>query len=88
MKKIVFESASSVRERIASRNIAKTFQLFGYDFLLDEDYNMWLIEVNCNPCLEESSQLLGSLLRTMLSGLVVLTDLEDPKSEAKAEGWL
>ncbi len=34
------------------------FEIFGYDFIIDADYNTWLIEVNTNPCLEESSPLL------------------------------
>lgn len=34
------------------------FELFGYDFIVDADYESWLIEVNTNPCLEESSPLL------------------------------
>ena len=88
MQKIVLESVSSVRERLASSNTAKTFQLLGYDFLIDCSYKLWLIEVNCNPCLEESSQLLGRLLRSMLGGLVVLSELEEPRSQAAAEDWL
>jgi hypothetical protein len=31
------------------------FQVFGYDFMLDITGRLWLLEVNCNPCLEESS---------------------------------
>lgn len=27
------------------------FELFGYDFLIDEDLRTWLIEVNTNPYL-------------------------------------
>ena len=27
------------------------FELFGYDFLIDEDFRVWLIEVNTNPYL-------------------------------------
>jgi tubulin monoglycylase TTLL3/8 len=29
-----------------------SFELFGYDFMIDTDFNVWLIEVNTNPCLE------------------------------------
>lgn len=51
MQKIVLESVSSVKERLTSSNTPKTFQLLGYDFLIDSGYKLWLIEVNCNPCL-------------------------------------
>lgn len=27
------------------------FELFGFDFLLDEDFRLWLLEVNTNPFL-------------------------------------
>ncbi len=31
------------------------FEIFGYDYIIDSDLNVWLIEVNTNPCIEESS---------------------------------
>jgi len=31
------------------------FELFGYDFMIDTDLNVWLIEVNQNPCLSTLS---------------------------------
>jgi D-alanine-D-alanine ligase-like ATP-grasp enzyme len=33
-------------------------EIFGFDFFLDELFNVYLIEVNTNPCIEESSPLL------------------------------
>ena len=32
--------------------------MVGYDFIIDEDLQSYIIEVNTNPCIEESSQLL------------------------------
>jgi len=49
------------------------FELFGFDFMLDSDFNVWLIEVNTNPCIEESSKLLQTLLPRMLDDLFRLT---------------
>lgn len=43
-----------------------TFEIFGYDFMLDEDLHPWLIEVNTNPCLELSSPYLGKLIPAMV----------------------
>jgi len=35
-----------------------SFDLFGYDFIIDAEYNTFLIEVNTNPCLDEASPFL------------------------------
>ena len=34
--------------------ILNQFELFGYDFMIDEDMKVYLIEVNTNPCLDTS----------------------------------
>ena len=47
--------------------------MFGYDFILDEDFNTFMIEVNTNPCLEESSQLLKDMLPRMIEDMLKLT---------------
>jgi len=41
----------------------------GYDFIMDEKLNTYLIEVNTNPCLEESNSLLMSLVPRMLDDM-------------------
>ena len=49
------------------------FQIFGYDFMIDETGYPWLIEVNNNPCIEESSKLLQKLLPRVLDDAFKLT---------------
>jgi D-alanine-D-alanine ligase-like ATP-grasp enzyme len=49
------------------------FELFGLDFMLDAAMNVWLIEVNTNPCIEESSKLLEMLLPRMIDDMFKLT---------------
>ena len=41
--------------------------------MIDEGGHPWLIEVNTNPCLEESSKLLKILLPRMLDDALKLT---------------
>jgi len=48
-------------------------EIFGYDFILDENIRPWLIEVNTNPCLEESSGLLRKLIPRMIDDSLKLT---------------
>lgn len=41
-------------------------EVFGLDFMIDDEFKPYLIEVNTNPCLELSSPLLARLIPTML----------------------
>ena len=63
-------SLKSVQSKFRSQKY--TFELFGYDFIMDEKLNTYLIEVNTNPCLEESNQLLKKLLPRMLDDMLNL----------------
>jgi hypothetical protein len=42
------------------------FEVFGYDFMIDSNFKVWLIEVNTNPCLDTSCSLLSRIIPTML----------------------
>ena len=48
-------------------------EIFGYDFMVDAELRPWLIEVNTNPCLEESNALLRQLIQRMLDDAFKLT---------------
>ena len=43
-----------------------SFEILGYDFMVDAASKVWLIEVNTNPCLELSSPLLARIIPAML----------------------
>jgi len=58
IKEIIKLTALSVRKKINKQDRSYCFEIFGYDFMLDEDCSPWLIEVNTNPCIEESSSVL------------------------------
>lgn len=60
----VFKSVQGKLNRGANRFC---MEIFGLDFFLDEQFNVWLIEVNMNPCIEESSPLLGRIIPRMIS---------------------
>lgn len=81
MEEVVVKTFNAVRKTIDPNRRKHCFELFGYDFILDEDFNSWLIEVNTNPCLEESSELLKKLLPRMIEDMMRLTvDVIFPKS--------
>lgn len=45
-------TALSVKKKINRLDRLFCFEIFGYDFMLDENGKLWLIEVNTNPCIE------------------------------------
>ena len=73
MKYIAAVTLQSTKKKINFNKRKQCFELFGFDFFLDDDYNVFLIEVNTNPCLEESSNLLRKLLPRMLDDMFKLT---------------
>ena len=76
----------AVRKKLDPHKRKYSFELFGYDFILDEDFNVWLIEVNTNPCIEESSNLLKMLVPRMLEDMLRLTvDRTFPKSKKQGK---
>ena len=44
-------------------------ELFGYDFVVDQALNVWLIEVNCSPSLEHSTPITARLCAQMMDDL-------------------
>lgn len=73
IKNIIAMSFYSVKTKINSLDRKYCFELFGYDFILDNDLNPFLIEVNSNPGLEESSPLIKTLVPRMLDDALRLT---------------
>ena len=45
-----------------SGNRKLDFELFGFDFLIDEDFRVWLIEVNTNPYLGIPNEYIRGML--------------------------
>lgn len=41
-------------------------EVFGLDFMIDDEFRLYLIEVNTNPCLELSCPLLARLIPTLI----------------------
>jgi hypothetical protein len=63
----------SAKRKLNPNKRKHCFEIFGYDYIIDSDFNVWLIEINTNPCIEESSSLLKVLLPRMLDDAFKLT---------------
>lgn len=73
MKEIIKISFKSVAKRINPRNRSCCYEIFGYDFIIDVNMKPFLLEVNTNPGLEESSPLIKKLVPRMLEDSLRLT---------------
>ena len=71
--KIIEITANIAKNKINSNNRKNCFEIFGYDFILDEDYNPFLLEINTNPGYEESSPLIKMLVPRMIDDALRLT---------------
>ena len=47
-------------------------ELYGYDFMIDEDLNVYLIEVNSSPALDYSTKITEMLVKDMIKDLIEL----------------
>ena len=66
MKEIAAMAVKSTWLALNKDNKDRNFELFGLDFMVDEDFKPWLIEINTNPCLEISSPVLERLIPHMI----------------------
>ena len=73
MKEITFMTFSSVKRKLNPNQRKNCFELFGLDFIVDEELKVWLIEVNENPSLECSSPFLEEIIPRMLNDAFKLT---------------
>ena len=73
VKEIIIHSMKSVCNKINKLERKICFEIFGYDFMFDENYNPFLLEVNTNPGLEISSPLIEMLIPRMIDDAFKIT---------------
>jgi hypothetical protein len=70
IKDIIIDTLVAGKKAFLGRK--REFELFGYDFLVDEDLRTWLIEVNTNPYLGVPNDYIKDLLNKMLDDMLKL----------------
>lgn len=69
MKDIIIDTFLSVRHKMNPNNRKHCYELFGFDFLLDEDLRLWLIEVNVNPFLGTPNAHMREMVPQMMNDM-------------------
>ena len=73
IKEIISLTMRSGKDKINKNGRSHQFEIFGYDFMLDCDFNVFLIEINTNPGLEISSPWIQIVVPRMLDDALRLT---------------
>ena len=66
MRKIITDSFRAVCYKLDPDRINNSFEIIGYDFMMDEEWKLILIEANTNPCLETESPLLSRIIPELI----------------------
>merc|ERR1712183_192200 len=67
------DAVRAVAPRLNPRGIDHCFEVYGFDFMVDASYRVWLIECNANPCLDLCSAYLSHVIPSMLDHALRLT---------------
>jgi hypothetical protein len=66
MERLVTDTFRACFGKIDPNRNQNGFEIFGYDFMLDENFKTYLIEVNTNPSLEICCPLLARIIPELL----------------------
>lgn len=72
MKELIMHCFAATTASLNLNNFKYCMELFGYDFMIDTDYRVTLIEVNNNPCLCTPGDTTGELIPAMLEDIMKL----------------
>lgn len=85
MKEIVIATIVSTQDQVYGRR--NSFELIGYDFMIDDALRPWLIEINSSPSMDYSTPVTRRLVKMVLEDTVkVVVDLRKKKSKKKTAG--
>lgn len=84
MKQIVIQSLSVFQECLCeSQGLNCSFEMLGFDFMVDSDLNVWLIEINSSPSMKYATPvhraLVPAVMREM-ARVVVGGEIQNPEA--------
>lgn len=65
---IVGQCFDAVSSDLSLMPMQNCFELFGFDFLLDDEWRVWFLEANAEPDVKQTGERLHSVISDMISG--------------------
>lgn len=63
---MILDTIKATYPLIDQKRRIHNFELFGYDFMIDESFGVYLIEVNMNPCLGVTSSFSSRFITNLI----------------------
>ena len=73
MKFLIQISLKAVSKKLTKVSPVLCFEIFGYDFIVDNEFRPWILEINDNPGLCISSPVIAKIIPRMLDDAFRLT---------------
>ncbi len=74
MKSAILHSMRASKSRMSNVKFRhEAFELFGADFILSQDFNPWLIEINASPAIGPTTSVMAHLVPKLLRDLVAVS---------------
>jgi len=86
MEHIVVSAMRSVQTKLVPRK--ESFELYGIDVMIDEDFKMWLLEVNLSPGCESRVPFIDQMIKRMSKRLIEVTCLGMEEPDGEPLDWI
>ena len=88
IRAIIRDSFAAVSSKIDPERRLNSFEIFGYDFMITDNYELKLIEANTNPSIEICCPLLARIVPNLLDSAfkIAIDPLFPPPANKKTLG--
>ncbi|CAD8096838.1 unnamed protein product [Paramecium sonneborni] len=84
-KEIVINSLKCCSDQMKNRK--RSFEVYGYDFMIDDQFNSWLIEVNMSPSSDTTTPVTAQIIPKMLEDIMKIVVDNQNKTKKKVGGF-
>lgn len=85
MREVVINSLRCCADQMKNRK--RSFEVYGYDFMVDDLFNAWLLEVNMSPSSDTGTPVTAQIIPKMLEDIAKVIVDNQGKAKKKIGGF-